>query len=99
MTRAWRTMAEADLDAVAAIARIGFPNHFEDRPMFANRLALAPEGCFVLEVDGRVLGYLIAYPWLAEAAPPSAGPEVVSVVRARRGWSAALRLPCISAIP
>jgi GNAT superfamily N-acetyltransferase len=70
MTRAWRPMTEADLDAVAAIARIGFPNHFEDRPMFANRLALAPEGCFVLEVDGRVLGYLIAYPWLAEASPP-----------------------------
>lgn len=63
-------MTDADLDAVAAIARIGFPDHFEGRPMFANRLDLAPEGCFVLETDRGVLGYLIAYPWPAEAAPP-----------------------------
>lgn len=63
-------MTEADLDAVAAIARIGFPDHFEGRPMFANRLALAPEGCFVLETNRGVLGYMIAYPWAADAAPP-----------------------------
>ena len=73
----WRPMTEADLDAVAAIARIGFPDHFEGRPMFANRLALAPEGCFVLNAGdganaaaGRPIGYLIAYPWLADTAPP-----------------------------
>ena len=66
----WRSMTEADLDAVDAIARIGFPDHFEGRPMFANRLALAPDGCFVLEVEGRPLGYLIAYPWKTESAPP-----------------------------
>ena len=67
-------MTEADLDAVAAIARIGFPDHFEGRPMFANRLALAPQGCFVLTGDDageeRPLGYLIAYPWPADTAPP-----------------------------
>jgi GNAT superfamily N-acetyltransferase len=63
-------MSEADLDAVAAIARIGFPDHFEGRPMFANRLALAPDGCFVLADADRVLGYLIAYPWRTDSAPP-----------------------------
>ncbi|MGI8432934.1 MAG: GNAT family N-acetyltransferase [Chthoniobacterales bacterium] len=41
-------MTEADLDAVAALAVIGFPDHFEGRPCFANRLALYPAGCFVL---------------------------------------------------
>ncbi len=41
-------MRETDLDAVAAIATIGFPDHFEGRPCFANRLALYPSGCFVL---------------------------------------------------
>ena len=66
----WRSMTEADLDAVAAIAVIGFPDHFEGRPMFANRLMLAPEGCFVLADGDRVLGYLIAYPWRADSAPP-----------------------------
>ncbi|CAN5237217.1 GNAT family N-acetyltransferase [soil metagenome] len=63
-------MTEADLDAVAAIAVIGFPDHFEGRPMFANRLALAPEGCFVLSDGLRTLGYLIAYPWRGDDAPP-----------------------------
>lgn len=63
-------MTEADLDAVAAIARIGFPDHFEGRPMFANRLALAAEGCFVLTKDAQPVGYLIAYPWPADTAPP-----------------------------
>lgn len=70
MPPVWRPMTQADLDAVAAIAVIGFPDHFEGRPMFANRLALASEGCFVLSDGDRVLGYLIAYPWRAEDAPP-----------------------------
>jgi GNAT superfamily N-acetyltransferase len=64
-------MTEGDLDAVAAIALTSFPNHFEGRPCFANRLALHPQGCFVLARDGEpARGYLIAYPWSAESAPP-----------------------------
>ncbi|WGM32759.1 GNAT family N-acetyltransferase [Brevundimonas sp. NIBR11] len=65
----WRPMTEADLDRVAEIAVIGFPNHFEGRPMFANRLALNPQGCFVLESGAGLEGYIVAYPWRAEAAP------------------------------
>ena len=64
-------MTEADLDRVAAIAVLGFPDHFEGRPMFANRLALAAEGCFVLaEDDGEPMGYAISYPWRIDSAPP-----------------------------
>lgn len=63
-------MTEADLDAVAALAVIAFPDHFEGRPCFANRLALYPAGCFVRARDHESpLGYLIAYPWLADDAP------------------------------
>ncbi len=62
-------MTEDDLDRVAGIAVIGFPDHFEGRPMFANRLALNPGGCFVLQTPDGLEGYLIAYPWRAEAAP------------------------------
>lgn len=65
----WRPMTEADLDRVAEIAVIGFPDHFEGRPCFANRLSLNPAGCFVLQTSGGLEGYLIAYPWRAEAAP------------------------------
>ena len=65
----WRPMTEADLDRVAGIAVIGFPNHFEGRDCFENRLALNPAGCFVLQTPGGLAGYLVAYPWTRDAAP------------------------------
>ncbi|WP_254514575.1 GNAT family N-acetyltransferase [Novosphingobium sp. G106] len=67
----WREMAISDLDGVIRVAREAFPDHFEDRRCFAERLKLFPQGCFVLdEGTGRMLGYLIAYPWTARSAPP-----------------------------
>lgn len=66
----WGSMTAGDLDAVAEIAAVGFPNHFEGRDCFANRLALNPAGCFVLaDEDGAAKGYLVAYPWRANDAP------------------------------
>lgn len=66
----WRAMTAADLDAVVALAAVGFPDHFEGRDCFANRLALNPAGCFVLAgTAAPALGYLVAYPWAANAAP------------------------------
>ncbi len=65
----WREMTEDDLDSVADIAAVGFPDHFEGRECFANRLALNPSGCLVLDRDGALEGYLVAYPWRANAAP------------------------------
>lgn len=64
-------MTERDLDGVVAVARVAFPDHFEDRACFSERLALYPRGCRVL-ADGadRVLGYGIAYPWVAGSMPP-----------------------------
>lgn len=63
-------MTPADLDAVADIALVAFPDHFEGRDCFENRLALYPEGCFVLaEGEGTPRGYLVAYPWAADSAP------------------------------
>lgn len=66
----WRPMTAADLDAVTALAAVGFPNHFEGRECFANRLALNPSGCFILAgAQEPPRGYLIAYPWRADDAP------------------------------
>ena len=65
----WRPMTAADLDAVAGIAAVGFPDHFEGRDCFENRLALNPDGCFVLAGDEGPKGYLVAYPWRANDAP------------------------------
>lgn len=70
-TLKWRPMTEGDLDAVADIALVSFPDHFEGRPMFANRLSLAAQGCFVLaEGDGEPMGYAVSYPWRIDSAPP-----------------------------
>ena len=69
LTTGWRSMTAADLDRVAGIAVIGFPNHFEGRDCFENRLALNPAGCFVLQTPGGLEGYLVAYPWTRDAAP------------------------------
>lgn len=65
----WRAMTRDDIDGVVEVAAIAFPNHFEDRACFENRLALWPQGCFVLADDMGVAGYLFAYPWRADAAP------------------------------
>ena len=71
MTLQWRAMRPDDIAAVVDVARLSFPDHFEDRACFENRLALYPRGCFVLASgEGPARGYLIAYPWKAESAPP-----------------------------
>ena len=62
-------MTADDLDGVVAVARLAFPDHFEDRACFAERLGLNPSGCFVLADGGTVKGYLVAYPWRLDTAP------------------------------
>lgn len=69
MDMEWRPMTAADLDQVAAVAAVGFPDHFEDRACFENRLTLHPQGCFALADGDRIAGYLIAYPWRPDATP------------------------------
>lgn len=66
----WRRMETADLDGVVRVARLAFPDHFEERSCFAERLSLYPRGCFTLDKEGEVAGYLIAYPWTSGSAPP-----------------------------
>jgi len=65
----WRPMRPDDLDAVAQIAAVGFPDHFEGRECFANRLNLYPDGCQVLDTPDGPAGYWVAYPWVEEATP------------------------------
>ena len=67
---AWRSMTEADIDGVVTVARLSFPDHFESRECFENRLALSPAMSFVLaDADDTVRGYLFAYPWKGQTAP------------------------------
>ena len=66
----WRPMRADDVDGVVAVAASAFPDHFEARACFAERVALFPQGCFALASDDDVKGYLIAYPWPLGAIPP-----------------------------
>lgn len=66
----WRPMTTGDLDGVVQVAALGFPDHFEGRDCFENRLTLNPQGCFVLaDQAGAVFGYMVAYPWRSGSAP------------------------------
>ncbi len=68
----WRPMEGADLDAVLALAARCHPDLPEGRAVFAERLALFPHGCLVLEAPSGVAGYAIAHP-IRQGSPPALG--------------------------
>lgn len=59
----WRAMTPADLDAVVRISDAVHGRYSETRATYAERLALYPDGCRMLERDGVPTGYLITHPW------------------------------------
>lgn len=62
-------MRAADLVAVSEIAAALHPDHFERDEVFAERLALDPDGCRVLADGDDVAGYVLSHPWLALTPP------------------------------
>ena len=65
----WRGMTAADLPGVAAIAEIVHPAYPEDAGVFRERLELYPAGCFVLQAESGLAGYVISHPWHVLRAP------------------------------
>jgi len=64
-------MVPDDLGAVATLAEILFPDHYEAPERFAERLRKSPAFCRVLAPDGgEIRGYLVAYPWPLGRIPP-----------------------------
>lgn len=66
----WFPLTPADLAAVRALADLAHPALPEREAVFAEKLRLFPPGCRRLEYDGRLIGYGIAHPWLADEPPP-----------------------------
>jgi ribosomal protein S18 acetylase RimI-like enzyme len=62
-------MTPADLAAVSRIAAAVHPDHTEGDAVFAERLALWPRGCLVLEDASDVQGYALSHPWGREPPP------------------------------
>jgi ribosomal protein S18 acetylase RimI-like enzyme len=69
MNQAWRPMRDADIGAAHALSEIVHPGYPEARAVFAERLALYPEGCFVLDGEDGLAGYALSHPYVRDAAP------------------------------
>lgn len=79
MNAGWRAMETADLDRVMAIAEVVHPDYPEDRTVFAERLALYPDGCamaeaFGAEAAGPCIGYIVMHPGRLGVPPPLDSP-------------------------
>jgi GNAT superfamily N-acetyltransferase len=59
----WRSMTAQDLAQVQILADTIHIDHPEDPQVFAERLRIYPQGCFVLEEDSRLIGYALTHPW------------------------------------
>lgn len=69
MSTGWRALTAADLPAVVAIAAVVHPDYPEGEEVFAERLALFPEGCRIALRDGQAVGYALAHPWTLGSPP------------------------------
>jgi GNAT superfamily N-acetyltransferase len=66
----WRPMVAVDLTAVYALSEILHPDYIERAAVLAEKLALFPEGCFVLaETHRAISGYCFSHPWLIGPPP------------------------------
>jgi GNAT superfamily N-acetyltransferase len=62
-------MAAADIPAVAAISDVVHGAYTEQAAVYVERLQLYPAGCWLLERDGKAIGYLISHPWAGRQPP------------------------------
>ncbi|CAL62838.1 Putative acetyltransferase [Herminiimonas arsenicoxydans] len=66
----WRRMSAPDMASVTLVASQVHPDYPEDERVFAERLALYPDGCLLLEAGKQIAGYVISHPW-RERQPPA----------------------------
>ncbi|AEQ53468.1 GNAT family N-acetyltransferase [Pelagibacterium halotolerans] len=69
MTVRWRPLLAADIPAVSAIAARIHPDFPEDDAVFADRQAIAPDFCFLFEIDAAPAGYVLAHPYRLGGLP------------------------------
>jgi GNAT superfamily N-acetyltransferase len=65
----WRPLLPTDIPAVSAIAKQVHPDFPEDDAVFADRQAIAPEFCFLFEIDAAPAGYIQSHPYRLGALP------------------------------
>ena len=65
----WRKAEPRDSGAIARLALEILGDYPEGEDIFAERIRLAPEGCFALCDDMKVVGYAISHPWRRRNPP------------------------------
>lgn len=65
----WTRLTSADLPHVSRIAAKVHPDFPETDAVFADRLRLYPDGCWLLYVDGSPAGYVLSHPMLFGQLP------------------------------
>lgn len=65
----WRPARIADAEAIAARAAAALGAYGEAAAVYAERIALAPEGCLVLEHAGDIVGHFLSHPWRRGSVP------------------------------
>lgn len=70
MTAAWRPAITDDAPRIAELARAALGDYGEAAGLYAERIALSPEGCWVLADGAEVIGHCISHPW-HRLAPPA----------------------------
>lgn len=79
----WRPATPADIDLMFDLSEIVHPDFPEDKEVFLNRMALYPDGTYILvdtehtpgadpssPWDHPSVGYSVSHPWPARSAPP-----------------------------
>lgn len=66
----WRPALPADVADIARLSKAHLGPYAEGEAVFAERIRLAPEGCFVLTNGARIVGYFCSHPW-RRAKPPA----------------------------
>ena len=64
-----RPAATADMDMILEIQAVAHPAFQEDQAVFAERLALYPQGFHVATLDDELCGYVISHPWRRPGPP------------------------------
>ncbi len=65
----WRLTTITDLVDIQKIAKVIHPDLSEKPEIFAEKLSLFPEGCFVLVENSALLGYAFVHPWRLNDVP------------------------------
>jgi len=54
-----------DFDFIDSIALSSYPNnYYEGSDSFRSKVIGYPEGCFVCEIESKIVGYIISFPYL-----------------------------------